>query len=123
MSTLYAGERLDHPAIARTLDLDGAIRFAITGALTHDAASVLGKLVRLDLLAARGRERGEHRTAFILDLGDCPEITPQALGLLLATSKLVLGELGTLTFDKVDDDLYDLLVVTKFANVFTLKRS
>jgi ABC-type transporter Mla MlaB component len=117
---LFAGERLEHPAIARTLDISGAIRFAITGPLDREAAAVLGRMVRIDLLAARGAGR---RQAFVLDCERTPDIEPRALDSLKSMTRLVMEEMGSVVFENVDEDLYKLLDASHYTRVFQVQRA
>jgi anti-anti-sigma factor len=113
----FAGDRLDHPAIARTVDRGGAIRIAITGQLDREVALVLAKLIRIDLLDARAAKRS---AAFVLDLAHAGYLDGRALELLKDTTKLVQDQSSALVFAHVNDDLREHLERTRFLNVFTI---
>lgn len=123
----YAGERLEHPSIVRTLDAD-AIRYQLVGTVDRDASGVLARLIRIDLLEARGtmtrtdRDVGK-RQKFVIDLGGEPYLGKLALDSLLRDAEMIQREMGTLEFENVSDDLYELLKATKFTRVFTVRRA
>lgn len=120
---LFAGERLEHPSIERVFvakPYADELTFRITGTLEKDAAAVIGKLVRIDLLHVKNHQRSLR---VILDFLHAHDVAGGAWQHLEGASRLIAGELGAgLLFLNVSEDLYALLKVTRYANAFTVRR-
>jgi hypothetical protein len=116
MTELFAGDRLEHPALSRAALPDGRIVFAVGADFDREAALVFGRLVRRDLLEARGAGRP---VSFLLDLEHAGYLDSRVLDALKRTTAFVLSEPGTrFEFANANEDLKEHLNRVGFGRLF-----
>lgn len=113
---LFAGEQLEHAALTRAVLPDQRIVFEFGADFDREAALVFGRLVRRDLLNARGANRP---VSFVIDLARAGYLDSRVLESLKRTTTFVLSEPGTrFEFSNVNEDLRAHLERAGFKNLF-----
>jgi anti-anti-sigma regulatory factor len=107
--------------VTRSLDLlveEGrpvTVRYTIAATLSRENSFPMYRRALDDLLAGR-----QH---FVLDFAGAGYVDGKALEVLKALSYKVHEIKGVLVFENVNDDLYTLLQLTRFANLIDVRKA